>query len=97
MWMNDGFIRLTGALAALVVATLVATAQPATTQTRPVPAAPAPPMSAPAVTPEGEPSAAGLWQQIDEKGQSQGWFLIAEKNTGHLATLRMQSRQMPSQ
>jgi uncharacterized protein (DUF2147 family) len=30
---------------------------------------------------DGEPSAAGLWQQIDDRtGKSQGWFLISERN-----------------
>ena len=28
-----------------------------------------------------EPSAAGLWQQIDtETGKSEGWFFISERN-----------------
>ena len=27
-----------------------------------------------------EPTAAGLWQQINDAGQSEGWFLIVERN-----------------
>ncbi|HWM45571.1 MAG TPA: DUF2147 domain-containing protein [Xanthobacteraceae bacterium] len=39
----------------------------------------APPPAAPAQT--EQPTAAGLWQQIDDQtGQSQGWFLIGERN-----------------
>src|SRR3954467_14232198 len=31
--------------------------------------------------PGAEPSAAGLWEQVDEKsGQPESWFLIAERN-----------------
>jgi hypothetical protein len=29
---------------------------------------------------DNEPSAIGLWQQVDRNGQTQGWFLIGERN-----------------
>ena len=64
---------------------LATAALPAMAQTRsPVPQS-APPPAAQAAPPptaqDGEPSAAGLWQQIDDRtGKSQGWFLISERN-----------------
>lgn len=81
MWMNTTLFTRRRALAAGVTALLVLGAQPVTAQTRQSPAQPAPPAAAPpAITQDGEPTAAGLWQQVDERGQSQGWFLIGERN-----------------
>jgi uncharacterized protein (DUF2147 family) len=31
---------------------------------------------------QGQPTAAGLWQQVDETGKSQGWFLIYQNGQG---------------
>ena len=30
--------------------------------------------------PAAEPSAAGLWQKLDDAGRSEGWFLVVERN-----------------
>ena len=99
MWMNA--ITRRYALATLTVALLVAAAQPSAAQMR-QPAAPpaAPSAAAPPPAQNGEPSAAGLWQQIDDRtGQSQGWFLIAERNgvyEGRIAKMFSQPGDPPN-
>lgn len=92
MWMTAVSLRLNYALTITLAATAIAAAQPATAP------ASAPPASATS-TQNGEPTAAGLWQQVDENGKSQGWFLIAERNgvyEGRIAKMMMQPGDPPN-
>src|SRR5689334_17472185 len=49
---------------------------------------------------DATPSAAGLWQQIDDRtGESQGWFLISERNgvfEGKIAKMFMRPDDPPN-
>ncbi len=40
-----------------------------------------------AQTPAPEPSAAGLWQQVDDNGKVSGWFIVTEHNGTYEGTI----------